>query len=783
MNHDSHLSNACSLLQKSHLASARNELDQAKALALQACNALNEELKRLGKAEKDQASLQLCRALATLALEYYQALKSKGAQAMKAQDKVLWLSSEINGTNWFPVFSFGDYTSAQIPPLPLELPAMKLPKLPAEYQIKFRVPENSDDVITSTEHLEFYQDILSNCSFVLSLLSISGGGLSSSLQLLVHVHGNMAKVTLHLNGCFREVSVPIHLPYFEPPHDNRKLVVRSEPSYMWPAVLEKAYLIALGEGYNFSGSNIAIDTYVMTGWLPEVRKLLENLNNLSELWAAKERGEILLGLGTGPMLQDLAEQLGVIPEHDYVFTGLKHEIVTLKNPWAGPDLAPSTSQTPDCPEPDCGLKEKLRSLSLGRSDSLENSVADPYLYAGTAGARHLLVSPAKLFHFKYLYVNWRPEHNLRSQVTFVRQPSPWPTGYLADEPQYLLRNPSKVPCDVDIFVEQFVTGDVDFCVSIWKGSFLYTTYNECVAGGEFVNFRLSTVKLTLEPETDYVATIVVRSDTSTKYSLTVHHDIPGFVLKRAKQTRELTQFDGPMRGGNWALELYLDNPQYDLVVHDEMELLLMLTGLGNVAISVFHSEQNQFGKRLINFDKAKLITSDNYQRDFFSKEVTLAPNYYKLVVSAYAPESVDYHLSVAHSGASISKILSSLGLFLLEKVFNWSHQNRHKYEVKPHYNQTQITLRVRNGTEPQHINKYRPAMRISVFDAFTRKPIVVTSQWNDSVYGVFQECTLGSNDRTYIVLIERFEVGDGYCRLSVGSSKKISVEDIGHDNE
>lgn len=72
---------------------------------------------------------------------------------------------------------------------------------------------------------------------------------------------------LYFNGCWRKVVIDDRLPASD---GSRALHVldRNNPSLLWPALIEKAYLKVRG-GYDFPGSNSGSDLWVLTGWIPE----------------------------------------------------------------------------------------------------------------------------------------------------------------------------------------------------------------------------------------------------------------------------------------------------------------------------------------------------------------------------------------------------------------------------------------------------------------------------------------------------------------------------------
>jgi calpain-7 len=74
-------------------------------------------------------------------------------------------------------------------------------------------------------------------------------------------------VRLNFNGCFRKVVIDDRLPVSKTPQILH-VVDRNNPTLLWPALLEKAYMKICG-GYDFLGSNSGTDLWTMIGWIPE----------------------------------------------------------------------------------------------------------------------------------------------------------------------------------------------------------------------------------------------------------------------------------------------------------------------------------------------------------------------------------------------------------------------------------------------------------------------------------------------------------------------------------
>lgn len=138
-----------------------------------------------------------------------------------------------------------------------------------------------DITMTALNPCHLVQDIGTDCSVVASLCAIvarTEKGHSNILSKVFHpfdlqqmeprVSPNGKYVfRFNINGTFRKVIIDDFLPVSQ----NKRLihvVDRNNPTLLWPALLEKAYISLFGS-YGFPGSNSATDLWILTGWLPE----------------------------------------------------------------------------------------------------------------------------------------------------------------------------------------------------------------------------------------------------------------------------------------------------------------------------------------------------------------------------------------------------------------------------------------------------------------------------------------------------------------------------------
>lgn len=743
----------CQLLQESYRYLASGDVAKAKKACISAA--------KLSKS----ADLQV----AKFTVAHFDSISKDGSAVLSQQEKIQWLLSQIQGSFWPPVFSLGpSVSSLDLPPSEVPTDCVDVPEFNG-FSVSFQQMLVSLEI--SLDGLaEVYQDLLPNCSFVLSVLAIIDLGLQNVLVDAIRVFPSIgaAKVKLYINGCFREVTVSTVLPMVDAPHSHRSLIMRSHSNntLLWPALIEKAFLAAVGQSYRFSGSNMAEDMHTLLAWPPEVRKTSKmSLDLFATLWNLRQNHAVSLGLGTGPMSPALASLLGVVPEHDYVVCGYDGQTLKLQNPWCSRDSS------------------------------------EPHSH------RFLNVDLAMFAQFTYVYVNWNPAKFSSKSTTPIICPAVPPAHpfLLLDCPQFEVFNNSESSHELLVAVEHNAPKWKDHqkssvpLVSVYESrtrdKVVHSLQYPIIIQGRCSHKTTFFARIHLLPECSYKLVVTdggVREVLTLKtYSNidTLHIGKPALSLPRICPAIEDSWAYG-YNGGSWIHELYVDNPQWDMVVGNDVENVLLLLTCpenANISIHIFNWDQSLVGKKLRNFDKAALVHCEDYTRSFH--EALFSPEgrgVYRVVVSCYdAAYKGSFRLLAMHNGIQENSVLlektpQTYNLYEQSLAFDWNMSNRHKYAIFTKRPKTNVTFHFRQGNlRSQETSGYRPAVRASVFDGISKLPVVVNEKWNDSVYGVFVDCTLPIADHQYILLVERFDTGSGLCRVNAWSSDKLDVEEVG----
>ncbi|KAI8634813.1 PALB protein [Xylariaceae sp. FL1651] len=290
-------------------------------------------------------------------------------------------------------------------------------------------------IIEATDDHDLVQDITTDCSVVASLcasmkhLQPGPQSILPALMFPVSPENGQPQISangryifrMFFNGCFRKVVIDDRLPASS---SERTLYVvdRQNPSLIWPALIEKAYLKIRG-GYDFPGSNSGTDLSILTGWIPQQLFLQSDEVDWNATWRrvkkAYDYGDVVITLGTGHLSSDEEETLGLAGEHDYAVLDMietpESKRLLVKNPWcdglAWKGIGSATSKAPGDVD-DYPVKLKPGSFWISFDDVTQN--------------------------FESLYLNWNPSlFTQRQDHHFTWQlPEANMVGSFAHNPQY-----------------------------------------------------------------------------------------------------------------------------------------------------------------------------------------------------------------------------------------------------------------------------------------------------------------------------------------------------------
>lgn len=748
------------LLDLAHFNCSLGNGSKSKGQCLEIVKILN----RLSKSnEFNEGYSPLLKDLSSYTLKFYDSIDS--GNYFSFDEKIIWLSSKLHGELYPPLTVYSNNLDSFDS---LLLPSHKTTRdksdnlpVPESLNAHYEQVNLTNWTLDYSALSELYQDLLTNCSFVSSLLSIVELDGSKLLEKLISPRQDVSlfKCLLYFNGCSRLITVDNTLPFLNDSNRNLTINSTSKNNLYWPALVEKAYLKVLGSGYKFEGSNMAIDTYMLINWIPEIVPINNNRIDCDIIWDYYLSKKVLLGIGTGKLSAELSEKLNLISGHDYLvvsFDPVTRNIV-LKNPW------------------------------------IENN----YNYKRT-----LRISDNDLLHFKYFYVNWNPNafFKYKSQTTFIYNVKDKSGMHIYQKPQFVLLNSTNDSQNIWLLLEKHLPiknlSDQLINILIYEsacGDKVMVSNQYIKANKESnTNSRLMLLKFTMKPKQVY--TVVISSTIGKAFTLNMYNNISrDFNLVKAKFKYPTPipviedKWTSDNSGGNWSLSTYINNPQYDIQIKESANIMVGLFSEFKdkfVNFHIFHSDPRDKGQRIRSFDKSKLLVNEKYSMSYqFEDLKNLQPGFYKIVLSTFDSNLYgDFKLFAIHDSSSsniiISKIHASLGLFLQKAEFSWNSSNRFKLYFETTQFNSRFTFHIthynHDNKNTESLSDYRPSMRGSIFDAENGQPIQINEEWNDSLYGLFIDCEIQKSD-TYILLVERFELGSGRCKIDVGCNRKFNI--------
>lgn len=444
--------------------------------------------------------------------------------------------------------------------------------------------------------------------------------------------------SFYFNGAFRKVVIDDRLPSSKTAR-SLHVIDRNNPHFLWPALVEKAYLKVRG-GYDFPGSNSGTDLWVLTGWIPEQVFLHNDDSTADDIWGRLYRpfsyGDVVLTIGTGNLTEVEQQELGLVSEHDYAILDMKEiggrRQFLLKNPWAG--AAPKLLQ------------------SSGTQDNNAPSLSPGVFWMDCEQV---------LQNFENLYLNWNPGlFKYREDIHFTWDLSQGRTlaGCFVRNPQFSIH--SETGGTVWLLLgKHFKTdhhhylknqgGDLGFIsLYIFEANGKRVSLSDgALHRGPYVDSPNTLMRLDMPPETTYTVVVSEQSlpASSQNFTLSAFSTSPVSLATSLDKHLCLSKANGSWAelsaGGNAESAQYSSNPQFSLQVSEKTDLSILLeTNDAELAthVKLFWSH----GQRISRARSRDIIAdSGDYRRGCALAETrSLEKGIYTIVCSTFAPNQI-----------------------------------------------------------------------------------------------------------------------------------------------
>lgn len=512
-------------------------------------------------------------------------------------------------------------------------------------------PPCSSDVLCNRERLlqepTIFQGAATDCSLVAALQVLTTYDAQFGTELaLTRISQRDAEdvyaVVLWYNGAQRTQLLDGLLPRGS---DGELLCATTSDGQLWPGLVEKAYLSAMGGGYAYGGSDAGHDLYMLLGWIPERIELNDRSFQREKTWirlhAAWTRGDCMLTVGTSADPENIRYSAlrYLAPSHCYAVVRLEehgmHRAVTLVNPWRS------------------ASEERVTTCSWDElCDSMDTLCASwrPTLFAHAATA----------------HGTWRMashgNHALdaaRSEQHLLELERDAPEAWVLLE-----RHVGERPEDADdaseyIAVHAFPSTDAARRINVDTGG-LRSVYVDA----RHTLLRIAPAaasRYTLVASAHYRGAssgteAAVPPPASVRYTLTALADVPVRLASLPHSWPHRAELRGALRGrsagGNMEYATFRHNPQFRIEVRDSAHLdlprlraLVTLTADVPTQLLLVRGQ----GERVAHVAPRDVIASSGaYTRGIALCDAhALQPGTYTLVVSCYAPgQAADFALAL-----------------------------------------------------------------------------------------------------------------------------------------
>ncbi|QID87290.1 cysteine protease [Saccharomyces pastorianus] len=241
----------------------------------------------------------------------------ENSSKIDGQKRFLWLTSTVN-SKFYPPISISEASPLSWNENEYCVPGSE--ELQSRYSSRTALRNEGEYM----GEIEQCQDV-SDCSLVASLINLRSRNLE--LPPIKQISPNEYQVNLCFNGSSERL-VTVDTSQIPTSVNGKQLSLRSKS--ISDKISELALLLVVQGTYSTDGSNISIDTYYLSGFLPEIIGI--DSFSFEKLWKFFKSGLCLIGVGTGNRPNDLIEPL--LANHDYSVVDIRHEsgVIKLRDP-------------------------------------------------------------------------------------------------------------------------------------------------------------------------------------------------------------------------------------------------------------------------------------------------------------------------------------------------------------------------------------------------------------------------------------------------------------------
>lgn len=444
------------------------------------------------------------------------------------------------------------------------------------------------------------------------------------------------------------------------------VVDRLNPTLLWPALVEKAYLKARG-GYDFPGSNSGTDLAILTGWIPEQIFLHSDDVLPDALWkrilSGFKYGDVLLTIGTGKLTKKEERQLGLAREHDYAVLNLREvdgiREMLIKNPWSDGAVWKGRSRS-------------SVNLTHFSSANLEHLSLSEQQDASMAPGTFWMDLDSVFQHFENLYLNWNPDlftHREDIHFSWDTLASTRTSGCFVANPQFAI----STPVDGDVWLQlnrhfqtETSTGKGESPNAGYISLYLYKAGGKrvflsdaAIERGPYVDSPNTLLKVHLSANETYTLVVAAQMLPAIKQNFTLSalaRTPLTFTEAEAKYLSSQTcaaAWTHNTAGGNSDFKSYVDNPQFFFSLPSAASMAILLdvskTSPDPPAVhaKVFFSPKR---RRITRVRKRDILASTgDYRRQSAVLEAHLEAGDYTVICSTFEPSQLSLFNLTVHS--------------------------------------------------------------------------------------------------------------------------------------